>query len=152
MGRTSACGTRGPRMGPTKRTEARKVRPTVQILGNLFGPQSENYERSLDRLSQRQAVLTGNLANINTPGYKRRDMDFAIELKQAENSRIGDLKGDSEGGAVTVKGGDIRIDGNSVDMEQEVFQVAENELRFQTMTQMARGYFRGLKNVIREGR
>jgi flagellar basal-body rod protein FlgB len=109
-------------------------------------------ERSLNRLSQRQSVLTGNLANINTPGYKRRDMDFAIELKQAENSRIDALKGDSDGGAVTVKGGDIRIDGNSVDMEQEVFQVAENELRFQTMTQMARGYFRGLKNVIREGR
>jgi flagellar basal-body rod protein FlgB len=120
----------------------------VKILGNLFGPQSENYERSLDRLSLRQSVLQGNLANINTPGYKRRDVDFAIELKQAERLSIGD----ESGGAVTVVPGEIRVDGNGVDLEKEVFQVAENELRYQTMTQMARGYFRGLKNVIREGR
>jgi flagellar basal-body rod protein FlgB len=122
----------------------------VQILSNLFGPQSENYERSLNRLSQRQSVLSGNLSNINTPGYKRRDMDFAIELKQAQSGRMLDLSED--GGAVTVQPGDVRIDGNGVDMEKEVYLLSENELRYQTMTQMTRGYFRGLKNVIREGR
>jgi flagellar basal-body rod protein FlgB len=131
--------------------EARKEGfPTVQILSNLFGPKSENYERSLNRLSQRQAVLSGNLSNINTPGYKRRDMDFAIELKRAQG---GKLEAMSEPGTVaTTKAGDVRIDGNSVDMEQEVFLLAENELRYQAMSQMTRSYFRGLKNVIREGR
>jgi flagellar basal-body rod protein FlgB len=123
----------------------------VEILNNLFGPQSENYERSLNRLSLRQSVLQGNLANINTPGYKRRDVDFAIELKQAENRRLPEV-GDDGAGGVRVVPGEIRIDGNGVDLEKEVFQVAENEIRYQTMTQMARGYFRGLKNVIREGR
>jgi flagellar basal-body rod protein FlgB len=119
----------------------------VQILQNLFGPQSENYERSLSKLSLRQSVLTGNLANINTPGYKRRDVDFAIELKQAESAfPVG------EGGGVTVDPGSVRIDENGVDLEQEVFALGENEIRFQTTTQMARNYFRGLKNVIREGR
>lgn len=149
MGRTSACGTIGPWIGPgTSERKRGRARPTVQILSNLFGPQSENYERSLNRLSQRQSVLTGNLSNINTPGYKRRDLDFAIELKQAERSPF--LT--EEGGAVTVQAGDIRIDGNGVDMEKEVFLLSENELRYQTMTQVARGYFKGLKNVIREGR
>ena len=122
----------------------------MKILANLFGPQSENYERSLNRLSQRQAVLQGNLANIDTPGYKRRELDFAIELKQAERGRLGTI--DHEGGAPRIVPGDVRVDGNGVDLEQEVFQIAENEIRYQTMTQMARGYFRGLKNVIREGR
>ncbi len=151
MGRTSACGTIGPWIGPgTSERKRGRARPTVQILSNLFGPQSENYERSLNRLSQRQSVLSGNLSNINTPGYKRRDMDFAIELKQAQRGRMLDLS--EEGGAVTVQGGDVRIDGNGVDMEKEVFLLSENELRYQTMTQMTRGYFRGLKNVIREGR
>lgn len=151
MGRTSECGTMGPRIGPgTSERRRGRARPTVQILNNLFGPQSENYERSLNRLSQRQSVLSGNLSNINTPGYKRRDMDFAIELKQAERGRF--PSSTDEGGAVTVQAGELRIDGNGVDMEKEVFMLSENELRYQTMTQMARGYFRGLNNVIREGR
>lgn len=122
----------------------------MQILNNLFGPQSENYERSLNRLSLRQSVLSGNVSNVNTPGYKRRDVDFAIELKQAEQGPFQDLSGD--GGGVTVESGEVRIDGNGVDMEREVFLLADNELRYQTLTQMTRGYFRGLKNVIREGR
>ncbi len=151
MGRTSVCGTIGPWIGPgTSERKRGRASPTVQILSNLFGPHSENFERSLTRLSQRQSVLSGNLSNINTPGYKRRDMDFAIELKQAQRGRLRDLS--EGGGAVTVEAGDVRVDGNGVDMEKEVFLLSENELRYQTMTQMARGYFKGLKNVIREGR
>ena len=121
----------------------------MQILKNLFGPQSENYERSLNKLSLRQSVLTGNLANINTPGYKRREVDFAIELKQAETSLA--LPSDG-GGSFTVEAGSVRIDENGVDLEREVYELGENEIRYQATTQMARGYFRGLKNVIREGR
>jgi flagellar basal-body rod protein FlgB len=136
-----------------KRTEARRGEPTVQILQNLFGPASENYARSLNRLSQRQSVLTGNLANINTPGYKRRDVDFAIELKQAEGGLQGGLLGDGgDEGAMTIEPGEVRVDGNGVDMEREVYEIGENEVRYQAMTQMARGYFKGLRNVIREGR
>lgn len=121
----------------------------MQILQNLFGPQSENYGRSLNRLSLRQSVLTGNLANINTPGYRRRDVDFAIELKQAENG----LTLPSEpGGAIKQESGAVRIDENGVDLEHEVYELGDNELRYQATTNMARTYFRGLKNVIREGR
>lgn len=119
----------------------------MPILSNLFGPQSENYGRSLSKLSLRQSVLTGNLANINTPGYKRREVDFAIELKQAEESFPS-----GAGTGVTTEAGSIRIDENSVDLEREVYELGENEIRFQTTTQMAQKYFRGLKNVIREGR
>ena len=55
----------------------------MQILNKLFGPQTRNIQRAMDRVSLRQSVLAGNLANINTPGYKRRDVDFAIELEKA---------------------------------------------------------------------
>ena len=120
---------------------------TVPILSKLFGPQANNYVRSLDKLSLRQNVLSGNLANVNTPGYKRRDVDFAIELEQAEMGIP-----NPKAGGVTTDPGAIRIDGNGVDLEKEVFMLGENEIRYQTTPQMARGYFRGLKNVIREGR
>ncbi|HXH62204.1 MAG TPA: flagellar basal body protein [Fimbriimonadaceae bacterium] len=122
----------------------------MQILDRLFGPKVDNFERSLNRLSLRQSVLTGNLANVDTPGYKRRDVDFAIELKQAESGLPG-LPTDQLGG-VKVDPGAISVSDNGVDMEAEVFDLGENEIRYQTMSQMTRGYFRGLKNVIREGR
>jgi flagellar basal-body rod protein FlgB len=114
----------------------------VPYLDNLFGPQSKNLERALDRSTQRHALLVGNLANVNTPGYKRRDLDFNIVLEQ-ERGKMG---------GVEVDRGSIRIDGNSVDLEQEVMQISQTELRYQTLTEMTSRYFSGLRNVIREGR
>lgn len=98
----------------------------------------------------RQSVLSGNLSNINTPGYKRRDVDFGIELATAQNRLA--FGGNEASAHVRIDPGALRVDGNGVDLEKEVFALSENELRYQTLTQMTRGYFRGLKNVIKEGR
>ena len=122
----------------------------MQILNNLFGAHTRNLGRSLDRVSLRQSVLSGNLSNINTPGYKRRDVEFGIELETAQNRTA--LSNEESGSHVRIDPGALRVDGNGVDLEKEVFSLSENELRYQTLTQMTRGYFRGLKNVIREGR
>lgn len=125
----------------------------MQILNNLFGSHARNLERSLDRTSQRHGLLSNNLANVNVPGFQRRDSDFAVELEgqnAAQGSRLESLRarlgGDSSGG------GQVRIDGNGVDMEQEVMAISETELRYQMLTEMTNRYFSGLKNVIREGR
>lgn len=122
----------------------------MQILNNLFGAHTRNLGRSLDRVSLRQSVLSGNLSNINTPGYKRRDVDFGIELETA-NDRL-TLGVRNSGSGVRIDPGALRVDGNGVDLEKEVLALTENELRYQTLTQMTRGYFRGLKNVIKGGR
>lgn len=125
----------------------------MQILDNLFGPHTRNLERALNRTSQRHGVVTNNLANVNVPGYKRRDVDFAISLEQAENqsdSRIQALQARLSG--PNAGAGSVRIDGNSVDLESEVMAIAESELRYQTLTEMTNRYFTGLKSVIREGK
>lgn len=117
----------------------------MPYLDNLFGSQLGNLHSALDRASQRQALLTNNLANVNTPGYKRRDLDFNITL-QNELDRPGIQPLGREGGAA------IRLDGNGVDLEKEVMSLAETELRFQALTDMTSNYFANLKNVIREGK
>ena len=48
--------------------------------------------------------------------------------------------------------GSVRVDGSSVDAEQEAMGVAQTELRFSTISDMTASYFSGLKNAIREGR
>lgn len=117
----------------------------MRILDNLFGPHTRNLERALDRTTTRHTLLTENLANVNTPGYKRKDVDFNIALEQ-EMHRV---RSDS---APRVDRGSIRVDGSSVDLETEVASLAETELRYQMLTELTARYFRGLENVIREGR
>lgn len=127
--------------------------PTVRILDQLFSQQLNNLQNAMGRTTERQAMLTGNLANANTPGYKRKDMDFNIVLDaemhpsdvrmQEMRDRQAQMRSDRSS---------IRLDGSNVDMEREVMSLAETELRYQALTDMTASYFSGLKNVIREGR
>jgi flagellar basal-body rod protein FlgB len=125
----------------------------VPILDNLFSPQLNNLQSALDKSTRRHALLTNNLANVNTPGFKRQDADFNVvlegemsqgeerlqALRERQRQRLSDQTS-------------IRVDGNNVDLEREVMSIAETELRYQALTDMTAGYFAGLKNVIREGK
>jgi flagellar basal-body rod protein FlgB len=48
--------------------------------------------------------------------------------------------------------GPVRVDGNSVNLEQEVAAMADNEIRYQMLTDMTRRYFSGMRDVIQGGR
>jgi flagellar basal-body rod protein FlgB len=116
------------------------------MLNRLFGVHSINLERGLDRASQRFSLVSTNLANVNVPDYKRKDVDFGIQLAKSESDiqrREAGFQNDE---------GEIRVDGSSVDLEQEAMAVSESELRYQLLTEMTSRYFSGLKNVIKEGR
>ncbi|HRI44639.1 MAG TPA: flagellar basal body rod protein FlgB [Fimbriimonadaceae bacterium] len=119
------------------------------MLDNLFHPNLNNLTRALQRTRDRQGMLMANLANVNTPGYKRQDIDFAIELERAEGRpSVGATRMQERLARSTAN----RVDGSTVDLEVEVFGLAETELRYRTLTEMTTRYFSGLKNVIREGR
>ncbi|MCE2766622.1 MAG: flagellar basal body rod protein FlgB [Armatimonadota bacterium] len=123
----------------------------MAYLDNLFGPHAGNLNRALNKTSERQSLLMKNLANVNTPGYKREDMDFSIMLDEkmdefdtmvAERSLKSKRSSESS----------LRPDKNNVDLEMEVMSIAETEARFNALTELTGRYFSGLKNVIREGR
>ncbi len=125
---------------------------TVPILDSLFGSQTRNLQTALSRTSERHSLLTNNLANVNVPGYKRRDVDFAVVLEGEQSkagNRVAAIKSKLGSGG---ESGEIRIDGSSVDLENEVMSISESELRYQMLTEMTGRYFSNLKNVIREGK
>ncbi len=124
----------------------------VRILDTLFGSHLDNLERSMSRTSTRHSVLASNLANINTPGYKRRDMDFNIALDSAMGKGRGSFRMQQSESGIYTDPGERRYDGNGVDLEREVVAISETELRYQLLTEMTSRYFSGLKNVIREGK
>ena len=120
------------------------------MLNHVFGPHVDNLQNSLGRATKRHSLLTNNLANVNTPGYQRRYLDFTIALKQEVDKF--DIQPSNARRSQLAQGGPVRIDGNGVDLEKEVMSIAETELRYQALTDMTANYFSGLKNVIREGK
>ena len=124
----------------------------MEIFDNLFGAHLDRLQTALGRTTQRHGALTNNLANLNTPGFKRKDVDFTVALDEA-NSKFPNLqqwKQERENCAQDQSS--LRLDGNNVDLEREVFSIAETEMRYQMLTDMTASYFSGLKNVIKEGR
>jgi flagellar basal-body rod protein FlgB len=102
-------------------------------------------QRALDLRAYRQQVLAGNIANADTPHYKARDFDFTQALQQAVAERSGNslkvtrtharhLEGTGDGGLPELK---YRVplqdaaDGNTVEMDVERTEFAENALQYQ---------------------
>jgi flagellar basal-body rod protein FlgB len=91
-------------------------------------------EAAMQGSMMRQSLLTNNLANVDTPGYQREDVNFQGQLAQAMAS------GQSPD-AVTfqpaTEPGITRADGNGIDAEKESANLAENGILYQTLTQIA---------------
>ncbi len=105
-------------------------------------------EHFLDVNAFRHELITSNLANIDTPGYKTRDINFAFELEKAQSG----LQYASFTPAVRqVEGLMQRPDGNNVTLEREGLLLAETQLRFNAGVQLLRKEFARLLLAIREG-
>lgn len=103
-------------------------------------------ENALDTLAERQRVVSRNLANINTPGYKRSDVDFFAQMKKTFAGTIVDPVAEEDTTA-----GD-RLDGNNVSLEREMFALSQSELLFQATSRFTTGAFQRMRYAITEGR
>jgi flagellar basal-body rod protein FlgB len=121
------------------------------MVDGIFSQSLPDLQNALSRTTQRQALLTSNVANVNVPGYKRKDIDFHSALQsQMGGQALADLQ-DAKAQAASDQVS-LRPDGNNVDMEKEVTNMAETDLRYQALTEITSDYFSGLKSVIREGK
>ena len=113
-------------------------------------PMIHNLTRALDLTSLRQRVVSENIANIDTPGYQTRDIDFAGEFRRALTSQS--TEADPEPVAVrTLRGLEQRPDGNNVSIDREGLLMAQNQLQFQTGVAVLRSEFSRLQMAISGG-
>ena len=116
-------------------------------------------ERALDVTAARQRLLTQNIANAETPGYVRKDIDFASELKasmgagrsssvrttrpehMASQSRIHSCK--------VIEERPVEGEATSVELDQEMARMAENQIEYNISAHLARNKFEALKLAIR---
>lgn len=104
----------------------------------------------LDLSSFRTQLITSNLANIDTPGYRTRDVNFRQELERA--AAAPEFEYASAGPAVLqVRGLASRPDGNNVSLEREGLLLAETQLRFQVGVQVLQAEFHRILSAIKEG-
>lgn len=122
------------------------------------------HEQALYLRDQRQQVLSSNIANADTPGYKARDFDFASELQRASKSQSASAQGlqqthnrhlNGQGpGATTVQNmqyrtpAQNRLDGNTVDMDLERTRFADNSVRHQAAITLLDSRIKGLKSAM----
>lgn len=110
------------------------------MLDKLAG-QLENY---LSLLSARQKLTAGNMANVDTPGYQTKDIDFQTELLNVEDSRAPRV--------VEVSGLVTKSDGNNVSLDREARLLSETAMRFSVASQLLRGEIRAVRAAIQEGK
>ena len=97
-------------------------------------PSSQILSKVLDLAAQRQRVLSHNLANLNTPGFIRSDLNFTEELAEAVRSgpqAVASLRVD----AVKDETTPVRFDGNNVQLETELAEMSKNALVYQMAIQ-----------------
>lgn len=127
-------------------------------------------EAALSLRSQRQQVLASNIANADTPNYKARDIDFASALQgvmartappagvlaATSASHIG---GGAQTGEMLPDGTALKyrgvvqgaVDGNTVDMDVERNQFADNAVRYEAGITMINHQIRSLMAAIQGG-
>lgn len=117
--------------------------------------QSDNYQlarKLLDAAALRQEAIAANIANAETPGYRRLDVssDFADQLKA--RVRTGELNRDGDTLRPTLvqdpHARTVRPDGNSVEIEKELLAMNKNSVEYEFLTEIVSKNIKQLKMAI----
>lgn len=125
--------------------------PTLQAIGPY-----------MSRLSRRQQIVASNLANIDTPGYKTKDVSFHATIQELLNETPtmrsdhprhiqGPFMGPATAVAFEEAGLLSGVDGNNVDLDRELLKLSETSFGYSMMAQILKGKFRTLSMSINGG-
>ena len=114
-------------------------------------------EKGLDASWTRNSVISHNIANVDTPGYKRKDVQFEDYLmneigftdnldREVANADLDNLMATTYTEYQDVS---YRIDGNNVDIDTESAELAKNQIKYYTMLDSVSQEFSRLKSVTK---
>lgn len=115
---------------------------------------------ALDATAKREALISNNIANVNTPNYKRKDIRFETELKHAfarangdaVDFKVKDLDLEALGNFETYTDYaelSYRYDGNNVDINTENGIAAENQIKYNGLMELVNKNFSQLQLVLK---
>lgn len=126
-------------------------------INNAFGI----HENAMHLQSRRAQLLSQNLANSDTPGYKAKDIDFKNALKSMSNGNLKTPLNTTQSGHVQPKGffmgleemyrrpTQSSLDGNTVEPHVEMGEFTENSMRYLMTLRIMSGKINGMLSAIR---
>lgn len=109
-------------------------------------------ERFLEISTDREQTIASNMANVDTPGYKTKDLDFQREMARATSiSSSGEDDAELVPVVQQVQGLLQRPDGNNVNLDRESLLLAQSQLQFQMGIQLVKSNFHELLSAINGG-
>ncbi len=124
---------------------------------HMLTRQLDTQGRTLGLLAQRQQVLAANIAHADTPGWRARDIDFASALSAQEGATgIATTApahlpspGLGTAPALMYRGAEqASLDGNTVDLDRERANFADNTLRYEATLRFINGHVRTMLSAI----
>ena len=118
-------------------------------------------DKAADAANLRNELLTNNIANVSTPNYQRKDLDFESVLQ-------GELAGEKNLSKAVKKANQnletldaqvytdnaslsYRLDGNNVDINTEEARLAENQIKYQALVDLMNQEFARYNTVLSSG-
>lgn len=116
-------------------------------------------DRAADASWTRENLIANNIANVDTPGYKRRDLDFETVLRNelgyckhtSLDQKMRGVELDKLEPTVYTDHAQFsyRLDGNNVDIDTEQVELASEQLKYQALTTGVSKEFARMKSVIK---
>lgn len=135
------------------------------MIFDKIGNNTKVLEKALDAAWLKNEAISNNIANVNTPGYKKSNVSFDEQLAGAASEfQIGSLKKDKNFLPIGNDSRDIpapevtqdtftsaRQDGNNVDIDVEMAELAKNTIKYNALITQISKQFNNIKTAISEG-
>lgn len=129
----------------------------------LFSNTINTLENALNYSTLKQKVISQNIANVDTPNYKAQDVTFKKAFEQAVSNQFSayqtnerhinfNSKTSLHPQIITKRNVKFNQNGNSVDMDKEMADLATNQIYYNAMIERINGKFNSLQSVIRGGK
>jgi len=130
---------------------------------DLFGQTIHTLEQSLAYSSAKNRAISTNIANVDTPHYKAKDVTFKQTLNKLMNQSLSAKRTNERHipfnankhipyQVITKHNTTYNHNGNNVDIDREMTELAKNQIYYQALVDRMNGKFNNLQTVIRGGR
>ncbi len=106
----------------------------------MIDPVGQDLQKYMDLVSMRQKLVAANIANVDTPGYRTRDIDFQFEFETLDQGETPNV--------IEVPDLTVKNDGNDVSLDRESRMLAENDLRFRMASSLLKDKFSMIKLAL----
>lgn len=114
--------------------------------------------KAADASYQREAILANNISNVDTPGYKRKDLNFegvlSQELGRCKHQSLDKKISELDTSKLTANvytdhsNYSYRMDGNNVDIDTENVELASEQIKYEALTSSISSQFSRMKSVL----